>query len=63
MLLILRYVVVSRLWVIYQKMKTLDLSLSRRIGYKKISAKCAGKNFPILDDLDLLRWYYWVNSL
>lgn len=63
MLLILRYVVVSRLWVIYQKMKTLDLGLCRRIGYKKISAKCAGKNFPILDDLNLLRWYYWVNSL
>lgn len=49
--------------VIYQKMKNLDLSPSRRIGYKKISAKCAGKNFPILDDLNLLRWYYWVNSL
>ena len=62
-LLILWYVVVSRLWVIYQKMKTLDLSLSRRIGYKKISAKCARKKFPILDDLNLSRWYYWVNSL
>ena len=44
MLLILRYVVVSRLWVIYQKMKTLDLSLSRRIGYKKFLRNVLEKN-------------------
>lgn len=65
MLLILWYVVVSRLWVIYQKMKTLDLSLSRRIGYKKFLRNVLEKISLSLMILILskLGSHYWVNSL